>query len=70
MKIKINNLGYLEIMRGSKWKPQECPFTDAMCGDWCPRFRDPVYGGDSETLGLLELCDGAIWSDDIIDERE
>jgi hypothetical protein len=37
---RISNTGELFVKRGSRWIKQHCPFTEKVCGDWCPRFDD------------------------------
>jgi hypothetical protein len=60
MKGKIISGGYLKILRGKKYKGQECPFdniqdaTTMPCGDWCPLFGEP-----EENTSLLITKDGS-----------
>ena len=61
---KIDNEGYLWILRGKQGKPQKCPMTslgvdhstyNRFCGDWCPLFgepepdTDPIFEKNGET---------------------
>lgn len=52
MKVIINSLGELTIMRGKEYKFAYCPRTTPKknCGDWCPLF------GDIESNMSLRLC--------------
>lgn len=58
MKAKIDMCGNLRLLRGNKIKKQYCPHVDTgyrPCGDWCPKFMEPIYGEISVTL---EICNG------------
>ena len=56
MKGKINEEGYLELLRGNVYRPQGGPFdqSGSYCGDWCALFCEPVevVGNEIE----LNLC--------------
>lgn len=52
MKGKIDNKGFLHILRGNEYKEANCPNTYTYsdikeaagvidCGDWCARFGEP-----------------------------
>jgi hypothetical protein len=72
MKIKIRKDGFLEIERAGKMKSQFCAASrlTSRCGDWCPKFREPVPCDPSKrNSGRLELC-LATWHCDVIDERK
>lgn len=54
--LKIDERGYLSILRKGKYQQQYCPYqSSAYCGTWCPLFREPseVIGNKSKRL---ELC--------------
>jgi len=68
MKIYIDRCGTLCIERAGKPKGQLCPYDAAgftPCGDWCPRFGEPVVGPG----GNLTICQGRVLYGEIIDER-
>ena len=72
MKGKINEKGYLEIKRTTRYMVQWCPFSNgqSMCGDWCPLFGEPVYEKDGRVL--LTICQNSWFDfkkDDFTDER-
>lgn len=59
MNARIDAYGKLQLMRGTKFRPQYCPFTalnnegeDPMCGDWCPHFNPRNYE--------VHLCHGTV----------
>ena len=81
---KIDNEGYLWILRGKQGKPQDCPFDTSdsarACGDWCPLFGEPEPeyspevddddGMHEQTGGvLLTLCHKTLVFDTLVDER-
>lgn len=65
MKGRINESGYLEMERGSKMKPQYCPFGKAsvFCGDKCTLFSEPKTmrepsGTTENTITQIFVCGG------------
>ncbi len=72
MKIKINEDGFLQILRGAEYKYQYCPYGEASfrCGDWCPLFGQPEDLGarDNDFLSLT-LCQTVLTPEEIKDER-
>lgn len=70
-KMKINENGNLCLLRGSEEKPQACPdqVDGSPCGDWCPKFKEPVYHSD-DTVDV-KLCTLTLSSakQDFVDER-
>ena len=72
MKIKIDKDGQLAIERAGKFKGQGCPHDNdgAKCGDWCPKFEEPILGVDPEVNDFMVICEDKALSGEIIDERK
>lgn len=75
---KIDEKGFLVIMRGGVPKEQFCAHSDTVrCGDGCPLFNEPEpdeeyfneggYKPSSKTN--IELCHNTLVFNDFVDER-
>jgi hypothetical protein len=76
--IKIDREGDLYIYRkGSGLKAQRCMYNDRYCGDWCPKFSEPIIEGimDNDIYDDnmdICLCDGvklSVLKNNFVDER-
>jgi hypothetical protein len=70
IKVKIDEHGYLFLLRGKQYRTQYCPYAGSItfkCGDWCPLFQLNI---DSDTA-LLTLCrrQTAFRKDEVQDDR-
>ena len=73
MKIKISEMGVLELERKANFKIQSCPYGSGgeYCGDWCPMFGEPepyvdivtVYEGGVAKSNKLSLCHAELIGD-------
>jgi len=92
LKGKIDQNGILFIERGKYIKPQRCPSTTAWipnpdtrepvpvnmhCGDWCPKFGEPIKSSLTTTNGTqgkalqykVTICDKVLIFDELDDNR-
>ena len=73
MKARLNKEGDLIVKRGMIWKPQECIWKDASCGDWCHIFDEPemeVLRGTITGKVTIGTCTpGGLYLDDFRDDR-
>lgn len=82
LKGKIDEEGYLNIVRGKEYKEQLCPlpqfadFDVKYCGDWCPQFGEPLRMQIQSTIDMikqsvdLRICQNRIlYFYEFIDER-
>ncbi len=76
MKIKITDVGALQILRAGEWKAQICPFMglNESCGDWCPHFQELTdFDGSQMFVYGVVLCMGTRLcghQEDFSDERK
>ena len=73
MKGKINEGGFLEILRKNKYIAVVCPYQRGyMCGNWCALFEEPFRSTNQKPGEYsLFLCkDKHLLLEDFKDERK
>jgi len=60
----LTNEGELKVFRKDGLCTLHCPYTDSLCGTWCPQFTEPIRR-DNDRLNrvdtIVHLCHGKHW---------